>query len=104
MIRPGVAEALSFCPRGMPAARRKSRGRTTRFEASSLTMVVTAKTWRGFGAVSRTIYAEASRALENLQAAWEAGDRTAESEPRVFAQELIAPTKILSERIHRGIL
>src|SRR5580765_2736467 len=51
-IRPGVAEAFSLWPRGTPAARRKSRDRTIRFEASSCTIVVTAIVWRGYGTVS----------------------------------------------------
>lgn len=48
-IRPGVAEALNFCRRGTPAARRNSRGRTIRFEASSCTVVVTPQPWRTDG-------------------------------------------------------
>ncbi len=34
-IRPGVADTISFCRRGIPAARRSSRERTIRLEASS---------------------------------------------------------------------
>ena len=38
-MRPGVAETMSFCLRGIPAARRNSRESTIRLEASSSTVV-----------------------------------------------------------------
>jgi hypothetical protein len=39
MMRPGVADAVSFCLRGIPAARRSSREGTIRLEASSSMLV-----------------------------------------------------------------
>jgi hypothetical protein len=48
-IRPGVAETISFCLRGIPAARRNSRESTIRLEASSSTVVFTPLAWRCHG-------------------------------------------------------
>lgn len=47
MMRPGVAEAISFCPLGIPAARRNSRERTLRLDASSSMTGCMARLWRG---------------------------------------------------------
>jgi hypothetical protein len=52
-IRPGVAETISFCLRGIPAARRNSRESTIRFEASSSTVVFMVLIWRGHGVFAR---------------------------------------------------
>ncbi len=60
-IRPGVADAFSFCPRGTPAARRRSRGRTIRLEPSSCTIVVTPKVWRGCGVAASSAKCEGIR-------------------------------------------
>jgi hypothetical protein len=48
-MRPGVADTVSFCLRGIPPARRSSRESTIRLEASSSMVVFTALLWRGHG-------------------------------------------------------
>jgi hypothetical protein len=51
-IRPGVAEAMSFCLRGIPAACRSSRESTIRLDASSSTVVFMPLVWRGYGVMA----------------------------------------------------
>ena len=51
-IRPGVAETISLCLRGIPAACRSSRESTIRFDASSLTVVFMPLVWRGYGVIA----------------------------------------------------
>lgn len=51
-ILPGPADTLSFWPAAIPAARRRSRERTIRFDRSSRTVEVMAKATHDYGTVA----------------------------------------------------